>query len=110
MISLENAKRLRELGLEPGDPDAQYWEQAYPLSQLLEEVEEQGYNWHAWCSDPTKRKQANKKYCYSPFYWKLDEKKDMWIPSHLVGADSDNSIEDAVALALITMLENEGSE
>ena len=90
MIGLENAKRLKELGVYPygtGDTGSDI---KHTLSQLLEEVEKRGWFWDVWhdCTG-----------CGIDV-WTHEIEKAKWNTT----ADT---CEDAVALALIEILEGE---
>lgn len=102
MISLDIAKRLRELGVEQGNgiplmfggtlpKDKEVWE--YTLSQLLEEVEKRGY--HQMCLERLLGDTA----------WMFECKREVG-KTEWAGAPE---AEDAVAIALICIIEEEES-
>jgi len=101
MISLENAKRLWELGYMPF-PYAyteKHLRSQYTLSQLLEEVEKRlGYAWQMW-PDLVEWIDGSDSYIVH-YTFKTGFKMDS--PFY-----SATTKEDAVALALISILEGE---
>jgi len=104
MISPANARRLGELGILGKqipcygkvdmleDNQGDLWELP-TLSQLLEEVEKRGYAWEVSCDNSSADCFC---FCYG-CNWKMWE-EPIWAASP----------EDAVALALIAILEGEG--
>ena len=99
MISLENAKRLKELGVELMYETEDIFGEMHShptLSQLLEEVGKRGYEFI------TLRKTIR---CYERVGWECDIVKDLEPEHYSTGLEK--TPEDAVALALIEILEGE---